>query len=149
MNRIVIELSDRDRSLLEGLMGSVATLASVIGSSLPAPVRQETITNAAAAFASDHPAEDVAPLQQAEVAVGLPVEGAAHLEPVTVEPDPTPAPAPAVVPLGEFQKVLVTRCAESPDVKQKVQALVHKYAESVSAIPEDKRPEVLAALAQI
>lgn len=73
-----------------------------------------------------------------------------HFEPPAPAPDPVAAaPAPAPVSLGEFQKALVTRCAEGPAVKQKVQALVHKYAESVSAIPEDKRPEVLAALAKI
>lgn len=84
-------------------------------------------------------------------------------EPAAV-PDPAPAaaehpaeattapfdpPATAPVSLGEFQKALVTRCAESVETKQKVQALVQKYADSVSNIPEDKRPEVLSALAQI
>jgi hypothetical protein len=138
MNRIVIELSDRDRSLLEGLMGSVSLLASVLGSSLPGPSRaaiiDKAVEDSVAALAGEHPAD--APIT--------------HFEPPAPAPDPVAAaPAPAPVPLGEFQKALVTRCAESADVKQKVQALVHKYAESVSAIPEDKRPEVLAALAQI
>ena len=64
---------------------------------------------------------------------------------------PAPAPVPEAKPvsLGEFQKAIVTRCAESAATKQKVQALVHKYADSVSNIPEDKRSEVLAALTQI
>ena len=55
----------------------------------------------------------------------------------------------APISLGEFQKAIVTRCAESVATKEKVQALVHKYAASVSAIPEDKRREVLAALDKI
>lgn len=142
MNQIVIRLSDEDRRILEGLMGSVSLLASVLGSSLPDATRQEVIEAAGPGVVP--PAEDVAPLQTAEVSVGLPVEGAAHLEPVTVEP-----PAPAPVSLGEFQKALAARCAESDDVKAQVQALIRKYAECVSAIPEDKRPEVLAALNQI
>ncbi len=133
MNRIVIEWSERDRAALEGLTGAVTLLASVIGSMQP-PVAQQEILAKVEALAAEHPAD--APV--------------AHLEPPAPASDPVDvAPAPAPVSLGEFQKALVTRCAESADVKQKVQALVHRYADSVSAIPEDKRPEVLAALALI
>lgn len=131
---IVTRFSNEDRALLEGLTGAVTLLASVLGSIQPAPVRQDLVEKTAAAFAAEHPAD--APV--------------AHLEPPAPASDPADvAPAPAPVSLGEFQKALVTRCAESADVKQKVQALVHRYADSVSAIPEDKRPEVLAALAEI
>lgn len=84
-------------------------------------------------------------------------ESTAHLEPTVAAPvapvaEPAPVePAPEVKPisLGEFQKAIVTRCAESPVMKAKVQALVHRYAASVSTIPEDKRPEVLAELAKL
>jgi hypothetical protein len=131
MNQITIRLSDEDRKLLEGLMGSVSLLASVLGSMQPESVQREIIAQATAAA---HPVD--APT--------------AHLEPPAPASDPVAAaPAPAPVPLGEFQKAIVTRCAESLDTKQRVQALVHRYADSVSAIPEDKRPEVLAALALI
>ena len=80
--------------------------------------------------------------------VELPVEGAAHLEPPA---DPEPAPVPAVKPvsLAEFQKAITLRCAESAKTKEAVRALVNQYATSVSDIPEDKRPEVLAKLAEI
>lgn len=98
-------------------------------------------------------------IQAAAKAAGFPVEGTAHLEPIVAapaapvsEPAPVePAPAPEVKPvsLGEFQKAIVTRCAESPVMKAKVQALVHRFAASVSTIPEDKRPEVLAELANL
>lgn len=124
-NKIVIELAPEDRSLLEGLMGSVTLLASVIGSSLPVESRAAVIDAAPAPAVEEHPAD--AP--------------ATHFDP--------PAPAPVPVSLGEFQKALVTRCAESVETKQKVQALVHRYADSVSNVPEDKRSEVLAALAKI
>lgn len=86
-------------------------------------------------------------------------ESTTHLEPTVAAPaapapEPAPvesAPTPEVKPIskGEFQKAIVTRCAESPVMKAKVQALVHRYAPSVSAIPEDKRPEVLAELANL
>jgi len=67
-------------------------------------------------------------------------------------PQPTaPAadPAPAPMSLPEFQKILTTRAAESAATKQKVRDLINRYAPSVSEIPEDKRAEVLAALAEI
>ena len=146
MNQIEIltRLSDSDRKLIEDLTGAVALLASVIGSMQPAPVRQEII--AAAIGPSMTQAEDgTVKLVPAAHPADAPT---AHLEPPAPASDPVAA-APAPVSLGDFQKALVTRCAESAETKAKVQALVHRYAESVSAIPEDKRPEVLAALAQI
>lgn len=71
--------------------------------------------------------------------------------PITHFEAPAPAPVPEVkpIPLGEFQKAIVTRCAESAAMKAKVQALIHKYATAVSLIPEAQRPEVLAALAEL
>lgn len=130
MNKIVIELCAEDRKRIDELIAFAGLIAGEM-KARPAAVPGE--------------------LLQAEVVVGLPVEGAAHLEPVVIEEDPAPAPAPEAKPisLGEFQKAIVTRCAESAAVKKKVQALVHKYAPSVSEIPEDKRSEFLAALAQI
>lgn len=133
MNEIVIRLSDADRKCIDDLTGAVTLLASILGSMQPPAVQKEIIEKATASVV-EHP-------------VDTPVT---HFDPPAPAPDPVAAaPAPAPVSLGEFQKALVTRCAESADVKQKVQALVHRYADSVSAIPEDKRPEVLAALALI
>ena len=128
MNRIVIELSADDRHILEGLADAVTLLASVIGNAQPRDVQEKIIAE------ENGPAPD--PAEE-------------HPVDASIIPFDPPAPAPVPVSLGEFQKAIVTRCAESPDTKQKVQALVHKFADSVSAIPEDKRSEVLAALAQI
>ncbi|MGN1025501.1 MAG: hypothetical protein ACI4P4_03745 [Faecousia sp.] len=72
-------------------------------------------------------------------------EEAAPVDPVAPPFDIDPAP----VSLADFQKAVTTRCAESPAVKKAVKALVNKYADSISAIPEDKRSEVLAELAKI
>ena len=141
MSKIVIELSPEDRSLLEGLMGSVTLLASVLGSNLPAESRAAVIA------ATEVPDFLTKALRLPEE---HPVDAIPPVDPPAPAPDPVAdAPAPAPVSLGEFQKAIVTRCAESAATKQKVQALVHKYADSVSNIPEDKRSEVLAALAQI
>lgn len=133
MNAITIQLCAEDRKRLDDLTGAVSLLATVLGSMQPPEVRQEIIETATAP-ASEHP-------------VDLPVT---HFDPPAPAPDPVAvAPAAKPISLGEFQKALVTRCAESATVKQKVQALVQQYADSVSNIPEDKRPEVLAALAKI
>jgi hypothetical protein len=131
MNIITIELSKEDRKLLEGLMGSVTLLASVLGSTQP-----------------------TAQLETAEVSVGLPVEGAAHLEPVTVEEEApvaaeTPAPEVAPVSLAEFQKAVTQAVAKGPKQKAAAKEIINKYATSVSAVPEDKRADVIAELAKI
>lgn len=126
MNKIVIELCAEDRQRIDELISFAGLLVGEL-KSRPVPTTESfTLLT--------HPAD--APTT--------------HLEPLAPAPDPVAAaPAPAPVSLGEFQKAIVTRCAESAATKQKVQALVHRYAESVSAIPEDKRSEVLAALSEI
>lgn len=137
MNTIEFRLCDEDRARLDRIADALEGLA----------LQKQTASDSALVDAtgalSEHPAG----------------ESTAHLEPTvaaTVAPatEPAPvesAPAPEVKPvsLGEFQKAIVTRCAESPVMKAKVQALVHRYAASVSTIPEDKRPEVLTELANL
>lgn len=73
---------------------------------------------------------------------------------------PAPAPVPDPVPaaddmpweeaptpsLAEFQKALSLRCAESADMKAKVRALLNQYAAAASAVPPEKRAEILAKL---
>jgi hypothetical protein len=138
MNRIVIEFSPEDRQRLDEIIGFLGLLVGEWKSQQNANYSGPRMTQA-----EDGTVKLVPPAHPADAST-------AHLEPPAPAPAPVAAaPAPAPVPLGEFQKALVTRCAESADVKQKVQALVHRYADSVSAIPEDKRPEVLAALAEI
>lgn len=104
-------------------------------------------------------AQDTAPLQTAEVSVGLPVEGAAHLEPVTVAEEPAPAstpepvaePTPEVKPisLAEFQKAVTLAVSKGVAQKQAVKKIINTYATSVSGVPEDKRAEVMEALAKL
>lgn len=128
MNKIVIELCAEDRQRIDEL---ITFAGLIVGEMKSRPVG---IIETALSQAEEHPAD--APTT--------------HFEPPAPAPDPvTSAPAPAPVSLGEFQKAIVTRCAESDVVKAKVQKLVHKYAPSVSEIPEAKRAEVLAELAKI
>ena len=119
MNRIVIELCAEDRSRLDAITAALRELSVAPVVAAPAPAVEE------------HPID--APVTHFE----------APTEPL--------APAPEVKPvsLGEFQKAIVTRCAESAAMKSKAQALVHQYARSVSEIPEGQRAEVLAELAKL
>lgn len=130
MNTITIEFCKEDRKLLEDLMSSVARLTSVIGGALPKETQKEIIEG------------------KAEVSVGLPVEGAAHLEPVTVEEE-APAPAPIVISLAEFQKAVTLAVSKGAEAKKTVKEIINKYATSVSGVPEDKRAEVIAELSNI
>ena len=130
---ITVTFCEEDRRRIDELVCSVNLLASVIGNAQPTEVQKKIIE------------EVTAPLQEAEVSVGLPVEGAAHLEPVTVEEDPAPAP----ISLGEFQKAVTLAVSKGPEVKEAVKAIINKYAASVSAVPEDKRADIIAELASI
>ncbi len=125
MNKIVFELCPEDRARLDSI---IAGLAKIAAEAAPLVVEAKAgITPAA----EEHP-------------IDAPVE---HFDPPAS--DPEPEPEVPVVSLGEFQKAIVVRCAASPEMKKKVQALIKKYAESVSLVPEEKRTEVLAALAEL
>lgn len=125
MNKIVFELCPEDRARLDAI---ITGLAKIAAGAAPLVVEAEAGT---APAAETHP-------------IDAPVE---HFDPPAS--DPEPEPEVPVVSLGEFQKAIVVRCAASPEMKKKVQALVKKYAESVSLVPEEKRAEVLAALAEL
>lgn len=130
MNVIEFKLCEEDRARLDAVITGLQALAPAVPRSVS--INGDGITVEMAHPSTDHPAD--APT--------------AHLEP-PADPEPAAAPTPKPISLGEFQKAIVTRCAESAETKKKVQALVHKYADSVSNIPEDKRSEVLAALNEI
>lgn len=131
--KVITELSPEDRKLLEGLMGSVSLLASVLGNMQPTPVQQKIIQDATENL--EHPAD--APV--------------AHLD-LPTEPAPEPAPAaPEVKPvsLAEFQKAVTQAVAKGPKQKAAAKEIINKYAASVSAVPEDKRAEVMEELSKI
>lgn len=138
---ITLTLCEEDRRRADEFIASVNLLASVLGNAQPAEVQQKIIE------------EVTAPLQEAEVSVGLPVEGAAHLEPVTVEETPAPVAEKTEevkpVSLAEFQKAVTLAVSKGADAKKAAKEIINKYAASVSAVPEDKRAEVMAELASI
>lgn len=137
MNTIEFRLCDEDRARLDRIA------AALEGMALQKQTASDSALVDATGALNEHPAgESTAHLEPPVAAPAAPAT-----EPAPVEPAPASEVKP--VSLGEFQRAIVARCAESPVVKAKVQALVHRYAASVSAVPEDKRSEVLAELAAL
>ena len=139
MNIIEFKLCEEDRTRLDRIIDLLQWQASQKQNELDDALIDKT------GVLNDHPAgESIAHLEPSVAATTPPTT-----EPTPVESAPAPNPEVKTISKGEFQKAIVTRCAESPVMKAKVQALVHRYAASVSAIPEDKRSEVLAELANL
>lgn len=134
MNKIVIELCAEDRARLDRLADALDRGCSSCSASL-----SEALTSLISKA-------QVAPATKPE-----PVTAPAEIEPQEiVAPAPAPAPDPVpVVSLAEFQKALTLRCSESPEVKAKVRALLNQYAAAASAVPAEKRAEILEKLKQI
>lgn len=132
MNNITIELCKEDRKRLDEIIAFLGWIAAEQKSqTLPAPLKE----------AGEHP-------------IDVPTT---HLEPVA-DPapaapaqEPTPEPIPEVKPvsLAEFQKAVTMACAKGPTQKAAAKEIINKYAASVSAVPENKRAEVMAELAKI
>ena len=131
-NTITIELSKQDRELLEGLMGSVTLLASVIGNAQPKEV-QEKVT-----------------AEVLEPAIKMPEEIPAA-DPVEETPAPVAEKTEEVKPvsLAEFQKAVTLAVSKGAEAKKAAKEIINKYAASVSAVPEDKRAEVMAELEKL
>ncbi len=131
--KVITELAAEDRKRIDELIGLTALVVATLNGKQVTP--DLTVVEPSKV---EHPAD--AP--------------ATHLEPpAVVEEKPEVAPvveeAPAPVSLAEFQKAVTLACAKSPDAKKAVKTVINQYAASVSAIPEDKRAEVMAALSQI
>ena len=125
MNRITIEFCEEDRKRIDELIavGIMLTgaLKEGIAKTEPIPVTFEVPT-------TEPPAAD-------------PVE---EIPAPVVE-----APTTEAATLAEFQKAVTLAVSKSAEAKKAVKALINKYAASVSAVPEDKRAEVMAELAKV
>lgn len=136
MNKITIELSKEDRKLLEDLMGAVTLLTSVIGSAQPTEVQKQIIEEA-----TETPAPAADPVE-----VTPEIEGQTSLFDTPVAEQTTEVKP---VSLAEFQKAVTLAVSKGADAKKAAKEIINKYAPSVSAVPEDKRAEVMAELANI
>ena len=126
MNTITIELCKEDRQRLDEV---IAFLGSIYGELKIRPATQ--------APAIEHPIDSPT----------------THLEPTEETPAPVieepAAPKVKPVPFAEFQKAVTIVCAKGPKQKAAAKEIINKYATSVSAVPEEKRAEVMAELAKI
>ena len=153
-NNITIELSKEDRILLEGLMGSVTLLASVIGNAQPKEVQEKVIAKVTEGIT---PIEKLSASADADIASRPPLEVPNEVAADLATPDPAANPAPVAEPteevkpvsLAEFQKAVTLAVSKGADAKKAAKAIINKYAASVSAVPEDKRAEVMAELEKI
>lgn len=155
-NNITIELSKEDRILLEGLMGSVTLLASVIGNAQPKAAKEEVIAKVTEGIT---PIEKLSASADADIASRPPLEVPNEVAADPVEENTTNAAEPAPVAetteevkpvsLAEFQKAVTLAVSKGAEAKKAAKAIINKYAPSVSAVPEDKRAEVMAELEKI
>ena len=155
MNTITIELCKEDRKRLDDLTGAVTLLASVLGSFQPPEIRTEIIQEAPG---SDHPADastahlELPQITQKDLDQIEKVDEAYRAAVGAVTPAAETLPwetAPEPVSFAEFQKAVTQAVAKGPKQKAAAKEIINKYAASVSAVPEDKRTEVMAELAKI
>lgn len=155
MNTITIttELSKEDRKLLEGLMGSITLLASVLGNMQPKDAQQKIIQEVTKDAAEEHPiTEPTAHLELVENPTEPRLGASGRKSGTEAAGSATEKVAPPEVKsvsLAEFQKAVTMACAKGPKQKAAAKEIINKYAASVSAVPEDKRAEAMAELAKI
>lgn len=145
MNCIKIEFSAEDRARLDALLeGQRQILIALEGKANCAACAQTVGETYAEAIKSTCGA----PVPGAVVVPASIPDAAPEVAPAPVPVEESaPAEKPASVSLPEFQKALTLRCAESAEMKAKVRELLNQYAPAASAVPEERRSEVLARLA--
>lgn len=134
MNTITIALCEEDRKLLEGLMGSVTLLASVLANAQPKDVQEKVIAEAT-------PTTKTCPNKVNPDAVHPVDEVSPHAAPAA-------EPAPAAPQITQQDILAVVQRLIAPGSTKRVQAkaIVNDYAEKISAIPADKYTEVMDRL---
>ena len=134
MNTITIQLHEDDRRALDVLAGKLDTLIqeAKINSDTLEMIRlaltNATIPAAAPAVAADQPEPEAEPTPEEKAPT-----------------EPQEAKNAPVVKLADIQKKVVDLSAAGK--RDAVKAVIQAYAPRVSAIPEDKLPEVMEKLA--
>ena len=131
MNAITIELCAEDRARLDRLAAALERRPNCEG----------CVSSALEAAGLQRPLAPVPEKPVTETTADLPFD-----------PDPPVAAPPspvAEISLGDFQNALTLRCAESETMKAKVRALLNQYAAAASAVPPEKRAEIMEKLAKL
>ena len=133
MNKITIALCEEDRKLLEGLMGSITLLTSVLANAQPKEAQKKVIEEATPTVAPDagHPVDAVSPHAAPEPAA---------------EPEPVAAPAAPQYTQADILAIVQRLIAPGSTKRAEAKAIVNDYAVKISAIPEDKYSEVMDRL---
>lgn len=138
MNTITIELCPEDRKLLEGLMGSVSLLASVLANAQPKDVQEKIIAEAI-------PEEAIPEEAPAPVEPEHPVDAVSPHE-APAEPVYTQAP---LYTQDDVRAVVQRLIGPGSTKRKEAKKIVEEYAPKISAIPAEKYPEVLERLAAL
>lgn len=137
MNKIVFELCEEDRQRLDAIIVGLQGLVPTVPKSVSFNSDGITVEMSAA----EHPADASTAHLGPPVAAPAPTQP----EPTTVESTPPVKP----ISLAEFQKAVTQAVAKGVAQKQAAKKIINKYAPSVSEIPEGKRAEVMAELANL
>jgi hypothetical protein len=127
MNTITIELCKEDRKRIDEVIAFLGLIAGELKS------RPSTVEQTPAPVVATDPDNNEYPVT------------------LFSEPAPVAETEPEVKPvsLAEFQKAVTLAVSKGADAKKAAKEIINKYAASVSAVPEDKRAEVMAELANI
>jgi hypothetical protein len=129
MNKITIALCEEDRKLLEGLMGSVTLLASVLANAQPKEVQEKVIAETLVPQLAQDPATPDA---------GHPVDA--------VSPHAAPEPAATQHTLDDVRAVVQRLIGPGSKKREAAKAIVEEYATKLSGIPVDKYDEIMGRL---
>ena len=143
MNKITIALCDEDRQLLEGLMGSVSLLASVIANAQPKDVQEKVITET---LTQPTTQETVTPDE------GHPVDAVSpHSapEPAEERTDAAEKPAATQYTQADILAIVQRLIAPGSNKREQAKAIVNDYAVKISGIPVDKYTEVMDRLIKL
>lgn len=148
--KITVELCKEDRQRVDDLIGTICWAVSEMKSH---PTTQPKIVQAedgtVKLIKPDHPADasishlEIPKITQKDSDQFAAVDEAYQtaVAAVTAKQEPVSFP--------EFQKAVTQTVAKGPKQKEAAKAIINEYAPSVSEVPEDKRAEVMAKLAQI
>lgn len=139
MNKITIALCEEDRKLLEGLMGSVTLLASVLANAQPKEVQEKVIAETLVPQLAQDPATPDA---------GHPVDAVsphAAPEPAEAPAEPLYAQAPLYT-LDDVRAVVQRLIGPGSTKREAAKAIVEEYAPKLSGIPANKYDEIMGRL---
>ena len=133
MNHITIALCEEDRKLLEGLMGSVTLLASVIANAQPQDVQEKIIEEVIPD--AGHPVDAVSPH--------------AAPEPAEERTDEAEKPVATQYTQADILAIVQRLIAPGSNKREQAKAIVNDYAVKISGIPVDKYTEVMDRLIKL